>query len=73
MSSDIIVKGKKRNVYSKRRFKSLFESTDVSDLKRLHFEVDEDTTLMLEVEKVEDNGQDTEGPVDMVQERETEG
>ena len=53
--------------------KSLFESTDVSDLKRLHFEVDEDTTLMLEVEKVEDNGQDTEGPVDMVQERETEG
>jgi len=52
--------------------KSMFESKDVSSLKRLYFEIDENTSLDLEV-KLEEDGQTDGESDDMVQEREAEG
>ena len=52
--------------------KSMFESQDVSSLKRLYFEIDENTSLDLE-EKLEEDGQTDGESDDVVQEREAEG
>jgi len=52
--------------------KSMFESKDVNELKRLYFEINENTTLELEA-KLEDDGQTDGESDDVVQEREAEG
>ena len=52
--------------------KSLFETKDVDSLKRLYFDVNENTTLLLDDEEQIENGESegTEGHDDVVQERE---
>jgi len=52
--------------------KSLFETKDVDSLKRLYFDVNENTTLLLDDEEQIENGKSegTEGHDDVVQERE---
>tara|TARA_R110000772_G_scaffold40293_6_gene94359 strand:- start:873 stop:1346 length:474 start_codon:yes stop_codon:yes gene_type:complete len=55
--------------------KSVFESKNVEELKGLHFEMEELTTSLmdLEEEKIEKNGQETGEHADVVQERKVEG
>ena len=55
--------------------KRVFESKNVEELKGLHFEMNELTTSLsdLEEENLEKNGQGTGEHADVVQEREVEG
>ncbi len=53
--------------------KSMFESKDVSSLKRLYFEINDVTSLDLEEKIEEEDGQTDGESTDLVQEREAEG
>lgn len=53
--------------------KSMFETKDVDSLKALYFQIDTETTLSLDDEKIEDDGQKAGEHDGMVQEREVEG